>query len=393
MPASYRRFKYQVFSALANDSGVTLDQLSKPGTAQTITAPGDMASQTTLLLAKTAADNAKTSADTAASSAGTAAMAAGTAATAAGNAYTAANAVQTILTGITSLAKWLRGAFRKDALDSTAKSEINTGGGTYDEATDSQEAIRDRGDAAWVTGSSSGLDAQGVRDAMKLAPTPGAPAAGSIDKHLDDMPADVDTALSASHTAGAWGPGAAGIRTVTIITELADHTRVGNVHVAVYNDNGDFIKDITTSSNGAAAITLDDGTFTFPGFLMLYNIAIVSQVISANTTVTITCVPAAEPAPTAGVQTMRFSARAMGASVLDTSAVITATFTTPNENVNGATISSASAAVLNTGTQTWDLPLTIGATARIVGDGANGRFYQKDITVTSAAVSVPSDYD
>ena len=243
------------------------------------------------------------------------------------------------------------------------------------------------------TGGGSSLSAQDVRDAMKLAPTAGAPAAGSIDKQLDDVPADVDTALSASHTGGAWGSGSAGIRTITIITELADHTRVGNVHVAVYNDHGDFVKDITTSSNGTATITLDDGTFTFPGFLMLYNIAIVSQAISANATVTITCVPAAEPAPTAGVQTMRFSARAMGASVLDTSAVITATFTTPNEDVNGATISSASAAVLNTGTQTWDLPLTIGATARIVGDGANGRFYQKDITVTSAAVSVPSDYD
>jgi hypothetical protein len=47
------------------------------------------------------------------------------------------------LTGITSLASWLRGLFRKSAMDATAKSEVNTGGGTYDEATDSIEAIRD----------------------------------------------------------------------------------------------------------------------------------------------------------------------------------------------------------------------------------------------------------
>ena len=33
----------------------------------------------------------------------------------------------------------------------------------------------------------SGLSAQGVRDAMKLAPTDGDPAAGSVDKHLDDL--------------------------------------------------------------------------------------------------------------------------------------------------------------------------------------------------------------
>jgi len=46
-------------------------------------------------------------------------------------------------TGITSLANWLRGLFRKDAMDATAKSEVNSGGGAYDESTDSQEAIRD----------------------------------------------------------------------------------------------------------------------------------------------------------------------------------------------------------------------------------------------------------
>jgi hypothetical protein len=47
------------------------------------------------------------------------------------------------LTGITLLAKWLRGLFRKDAMDATAKTEVNAGGGTYDETTDSNQAIRD----------------------------------------------------------------------------------------------------------------------------------------------------------------------------------------------------------------------------------------------------------
>lgn len=47
------------------------------------------------------------------------------------------------LTGITSVAAWLRGLFRKDAMNATAKSEVNTGGGGFDEATDSVEAIRD----------------------------------------------------------------------------------------------------------------------------------------------------------------------------------------------------------------------------------------------------------
>jgi hypothetical protein len=62
------------------------------------------------------------------------------------------DAIATILAGITSLAKWLRAFVRKDTPDSTALSEINSGGGAYSAATDSQEAIRDRGDAAWITG-------------------------------------------------------------------------------------------------------------------------------------------------------------------------------------------------------------------------------------------------
>ena len=49
---------------------------------------------------------------------------------------------------------------------------------------------------------------QAMRDAMKLAPTAGAPAAGSVDKHLDDLSAAGDpwsTALP-----GAYGAGTAG---------------------------------------------------------------------------------------------------------------------------------------------------------------------------------------
>jgi hypothetical protein len=43
--------------------------------------------------------------------------------------------------GITSLAAWLRGLFRSSTMDVTAKTEVNTGGGTYNEATDSAEAL------------------------------------------------------------------------------------------------------------------------------------------------------------------------------------------------------------------------------------------------------------
>jgi hypothetical protein len=52
-------------------------------------------------------------------------------------------AIATILTGITSLAQWLRGLYRKDAMNATAKTEINSGGGTFSELTDSLEAQTD----------------------------------------------------------------------------------------------------------------------------------------------------------------------------------------------------------------------------------------------------------
>lgn len=47
-----------------------------------------------------------------------------------------------LFSGITSLAAWLRGLFRQSTMDATAKGEVNAGGGTYDEATDSLEALQ-----------------------------------------------------------------------------------------------------------------------------------------------------------------------------------------------------------------------------------------------------------
>lgn len=55
-------------------------------------------------------------------------------------------------------------------------------GATFDTVTDSLEALRNNQ-------GSGGLTAQETRDAMKLAPTAGAPAAGSVDEHLDTIEA------------------------------------------------------------------------------------------------------------------------------------------------------------------------------------------------------------
>lgn len=50
-------------------------------------------------------------------------------------------AIAAILSGITSLPKWLRAMFRKSTADATALAEINSGGGSYDATTDSAEAM------------------------------------------------------------------------------------------------------------------------------------------------------------------------------------------------------------------------------------------------------------
>ncbi len=59
-----------------------------------------------------------------------------------------------IFTGMTSLAQWLGLIAGKQTGDTTARTELRAtgaGAGTFNETTDSIEAIRDRGDAAWVT--------------------------------------------------------------------------------------------------------------------------------------------------------------------------------------------------------------------------------------------------
>jgi len=84
----------------------------------------------------------------------------------------------------------------------TAMAGKTASAGSYDRTADSQEAIRDRGDAAWA-GSGSALTQQEVRDAMKLAPTGGAPAAGSVDEALDNIETDTQDIQTQIGTAGA----------------------------------------------------------------------------------------------------------------------------------------------------------------------------------------------
>lgn len=112
-------------------------------------------------------------------------------------------ALASTFTGITSLKEWLGLLAGKQTGNSTARTELRStgaGSGTYDETTDSAEALRDRGDAAWAT-----ISAAAVRSAVGLA-------AANLDTQLAALPtaagiADAvwDEVLSGHLTGGTTG--------------------------------------------------------------------------------------------------------------------------------------------------------------------------------------------
>jgi len=90
------------------------------------------------------------------------------------------------------LLKYFQLALRKDAAIATDNSaevtEINANGGSgagaYTNSTDAQEALRDRGDAAWITGTAP-LDAAGTRTALGMS-------SANLDTQFANLQADTD---------------------------------------------------------------------------------------------------------------------------------------------------------------------------------------------------------
>lgn len=103
-------------------------------------------------------------------------------------------------TGITSLAQWLGLMFGKQTPDSTALTEIRAtgaGSGTGDPTTDSSEAIRDRGDAAWTTGGGGSItDSLNVQplipNAIDVADTAVYRLGLMLFNALDDLPSTAE---------------------------------------------------------------------------------------------------------------------------------------------------------------------------------------------------------
>jgi len=141
-------------------------------------------------------------------------------------------------------------------LDILKKIVDDAAGATYDATTDSLNAIRDRGDAAWVTGGAS-LTQQQVRDSMLYdASTSPVAAIGSIDAQLADI-YNQGTA-TASAIAGLNDLSIADVQTAITNSEPID----ANVTLIEGADATDTLATTAETGAGAALASYDPPTHT-----------------------------------------------------------------------------------------------------------------------------------
>jgi hypothetical protein len=131
-------------------------------------------------------------------------------------------------------------------------------------------------DAAAAGG--AGLTAQQVRDAMKLTPTAGAPAAGSVDEHLDDILADtaamqplidvatstratdagVDAAVTASHGVGSYVDTGAAPSAASVADAVWDEATAGH---AIVGSTGEALTQAATGGSAPTVGQIADGVW------------------------------------------------------------------------------------------------------------------------------------
>lgn len=154
-----------------------------------------------------------------------------------------------LFTGLTNFAQWLGAIAGKQVGNSTARTEMRAtgaGSGTFDETTDSQEALRDRGDAAWITATGfSTLTAAQVRDVDNTSP-----AAGSLGAKVNSAASAGDpwnTALPGSYGAGTAGKIVGDNINATVSSRMATYTQPTGFLAASFPTDPADASDISTA--------------------------------------------------------------------------------------------------------------------------------------------------
>jgi hypothetical protein len=161
---------------------------------------------------------------------------------------------------LTKLLKYVQLLVRKDAAiatdNATELTAINanggSGAGSFDNTTDSEQALRDRGDAAWITATGfSTLDAAGVRTAVGLASANLDTQLTAIDDYIDTEVAAIKAKtdlIPASPAATSDIPSAATIADAVWDEALSGHTTAGS--------GGKALSDIDTHTDTEVASIL-----------------------------------------------------------------------------------------------------------------------------------------
>ena len=122
----------------------------------------------------------------------------------------------------------------------------------------------------------------------------------------------IDTQLISSHGAGAWGAGAGGANTITIITQLGSTIAIPNTAIAIYNQSGGLVASCQTDSNGYAVLDISSALYTFRPVKAGFNFSYVTwNVPKDGLTVTITGTAAISSVNTTSITVLDIIKRAL----------------------------------------------------------------------------------
>ena len=233
-----------------------------------------------------------------------------------------------------------------------------SGAGNYDNSSDSVEALRDRGDAAWTTGAGGGLDAAGVRAAIGLA-------SANLDTQLADLPTVSEFEARTLAAADYFDPATDAVANVTLVDTCTTNTDMrGTDSAMLATENGSSFNSIPDMASQTLLVAvagyvdteiaaIKAVTDNIPDSGAMTSIATASALTTVDTVVD-AIKAVTDNIPDSGAMTSIATAEALATvdSVADAIKVVTdqMVFTTANQldvQVLSAAANSITAAALN----------------------------------------------